>query len=159
MPLQKILLKPGLNRENTRYTTEGGWYDCDKVRFRQGTPEKLGGWQRISTATFVGVCRSLWAWVTLGAQRLMGVGTNQKFYVEQGGQYYDITPLSTTHTLGANPFATDTATNTGTTTTVTVTDASGGYSNGSYVTFNGATTVAGLDLNGEYQIKIGRAHV
>ena len=154
MPLQKVLLKPGLNRENTRYTTEGGWYDCDKVRFRQGTPEKLGGWQRISTATFVGVCRSLWAWVTLGAQRLMGVGTNQKFYVEQGGQYYDITPLSVTHTLGTDPFATDTATNTGTTTTVTVTDASGGFSNGSYVTFNGATTVAGLDLNGEYQITV-----
>ena len=154
MPLQKILLKPGLNRENTRYTTEGGWYDCDKARFRQGTPEKLGGWQRISTATFLGVCRSLWAWVTLGAQRLMGIGTNEKFYIEQGGQYYDITPLSVTHTLGTDPFATNTATNTGTTTTVTVTDASGGYSDGTFVTFNGATTVAGLNLNGEYQITV-----
>jgi len=154
MPLQKIVFKSGVNKENTRYTTEGGWYDCDKVRFRQGTPEKLGGWQRISTATFLGVCRSLWAWVTLGAQRLMGVGTNEKFYIEQGGQYYDITPLSVTHTLGTDPFATDTATNTGTTTTVTVTDASGGVANGTYVTFSGATTVAGLDLNGEYQITV-----
>jgi len=154
MPLQKIVFKSGVNKENTRYTTEGGWYDCDKIRFRQGTPEKLGGWQRISTATFLGVCRSLWSWVTLGAQRLMGVGTNQKFYVEQGGQYYDITPLSVTHTLGTNPFSTDTATNTGTTTTVTVTDASGGVANGTYVTFSGATTVAGLNLNGEYQVTV-----
>lgn len=154
MPLQKILFKPGVNRENTRYTTEGGWYDCDKIRFRQGTPEKIGGWQRISSSSFVGVCRSLWAWVTLGAQRLMGVGTNKKFYIEQGGQYYDITPLSMTHALGANPFATDTATNTGTTTTVTVTDASGGFIDGQYVTFYGATTVAGLDLNGEYPITV-----
>ena len=154
MPLKKIVFKSGVNKENTRYTTEGGWYDCDKVRFRQGTPEKLGGWQRISTATFLGVCRSLWSWVTLGAQRLMGVGTNQKFYVEQGGQYYDITPLDVARTLGANPFSTDTATNTGTTTTVTVTDASGGVANGTYVTFSGATTVAGLDLNGEYQVTV-----
>lgn len=154
MPLQKILFKPGVNRENTRYTTEGGWYECDKIRFRQGTPEKIGGWQRISTNTFVGVCRSLWAWVTLGAQRLMGVGTNEKFYVEQGGQYYDITPLSATHSLAANPLATNTATNTGTTTTITVTDSSGGFYDGQYVTLSGATTVAGVDVNGEHQITV-----
>ena len=75
--LKKLVLKPGVNKENTRYTNENGWYDCDKIRFRQGTPEKIGGWTRISSSTYLGVCRSLWAWVTLGYQKLLGVGTNQ----------------------------------------------------------------------------------
>ena len=151
MPLQKILFKPGVNRENTRYTTEGGWYDCDKIRFRQGTPEKVGGWQRISSSTFIGVCRSLWAWVTLGFQNLVGVGTDQKFYIENGGAYYDITPIRAEVTL-TNPFTTNTATNSGGYTTVTVTDAALGYRNGAYVTFYGATAVGGVTVNGEYQI-------
>jgi len=151
MPLQKILFKPGVNRENTRYTTEGGWYDCDKVRFRQGTPEKIGGWQRISSSTFIGVCRSLWNWVTLGFQNLLGVGTNQKFYIENGGVYYDITPVRAEVTL-TNPFTTDTTTNSGGFTTVTVTDAAGGYTNGAYVTFYGASAVGGVTVNGEYQL-------
>jgi hypothetical protein len=73
MPLQKILFKPGVNRENTRYTTEGGWYECDKIRFRQGTPESLGGWAPVSLNTFTGLCRSLWNWVTLAGRNLMGV--------------------------------------------------------------------------------------
>ena len=93
MPLSKILFKPGVNRENTRYTTEGGWYECDKIRFRQGNPEKLGGWTRFNPNTYLGVCRSLWNWVTLGGNNLVGVGTNLKFYVSQGGQYFDITPI------------------------------------------------------------------
>ena len=151
MPLQKILFKPGVNRENTRYTTEGGWYDCDKVRFRQGTPEKIGGWQRISTSTFIGVCRSLWVWVTLGFQNLTGIGTDQKFYIENGGVYYDITPIRAEVTL-TNPFTTDTATNSGGYTTVTVTDAAGGYRDGAYVTFYGASAVGGVTVNGEYQL-------
>jgi len=151
VPLQKILFKPGVNRENTRYTTEGGWYDCDKIRFRQGTPEKVGGWQRISSSTFIGVCRSLWAWVTLGFQNLVGVGTDQKFYIENGGVYYDITPIRAETTL-TNPFTTNTATNSGGYTTVTVTDATGGYSNGAYVTFYGASAVGGVTVNGEYQL-------
>ena len=157
MPLQKVLLKPGVNRENTRYTNEGGWYESDKVRFRQGTPEKIGGWQRISDATFLGICRSLWNWITLASKNLLGIGTNLKFYIESGGQYNDITPIRTTTTL-SNPFATDTATNTGTTTTVTVTDANGGFINNDYVTyycsgaasvtFNGITITTGT----QYQI-------
>jgi hypothetical protein len=147
MPLQKIMFKPGVNRENTRYTTEGGWYDCDKVRFRQGTPEKIGGWQRISSTTFLGVCRSLWNWITLGSQNLLGVGTNLKFYIENGGAYNDITPIRATVALANNPFST-----TNLSTTVTVTDAAGGYTNGAYVTFSGATAVGGLTLNGEYSI-------
>jgi hypothetical protein len=142
MPLQKVILKPGVNRENTRYTNEGGWYESDKVRFRQGTPEKIGGWQRISADTFLGVCRSLWNWVTLASLNLLGVGTNLKFYIERGGVYNDITPIRTTTTL-TNPFTTATSTNTGTATTVTVTDANGGFINNDYVTFyaDGAVSV------------------
>jgi hypothetical protein len=148
MPLQKIMFKPGVNRENTRYTTEGGWYDCDKVRFRQGTPEKIGGWVRISATTFLGVCRSLWNWVTLGSQNLLGVGTHLKFYIENGGAYNDITPLrKAPATLVNNPFATTSGS-----TTVVVTDATGGFTNGAFVTFSGATAVGGLTLNGEYQL-------
>lgn len=146
MPLKKLLLKSGLNRENTRYTTEGGWYECDKVRFRQGTPEKIGGWERISSNTFLGICRSLWNWVTLGFLNLMGVGTHLKFYIENGGQYWDQTPYRDVNVLN-NPFATN-GTN-----IVTVTDASGGAQIGSYVTFTNATVVDGLTLNGTYTIQ------
>ena len=145
MPLKKLLLKPGVNRENTRYTNEGGWYESDKVRFRQGTPEKIGGWMRISADTFLGLCRSLWNWVTLAGQNLLGVGTSVKFYIENGGAYYDITPISAEHTL-TNPFTTNG------TTTVTVTDATGGFSNGDYVTFYGGSAVGGQTITGEYQI-------
>jgi hypothetical protein len=148
MPLKKLTLKAGVNRENTRYTNENGWYVSDKVRFRQGTPECIGGWQRISSAIFQGVCRSLWNWVTLGGANLLGVGTNLKFYIESGGAYNDVTPLrKTAATLGANPFAT-----TNLSANVVVTDSTGGWVNGDFVTFSGATTVGGLDLNGEYQI-------
>ena len=146
MPLKKLILKPGINRENTRYTSEGGWYDCDKIRFRQGTPEKIGGWQRISSTTFLGVCRSLWNWVTLGSQNLIGVGTNLKFYIENGGAYNDITPLRATVTL-TNPFET-----TNGSPIVEVTDANGGYTDGDFVTFSGASAVGGLTLNAEYQL-------
>ena len=146
MPLQKLLLKAGVNRENTRYTNEGGWYESDKVRFRQGTPEKIGGWERISVSSFLGLCRSLWAWVTLGSIRYIGLGTNLKFYLEEGGSYNDITPLRDTETL-TDPFETTSGSP-----IVEVTDANGGYIDGDFVTFSGATAVGGLTLNGEYQI-------
>ena len=151
MPLKKLLLKAGVNRENTRYTSEGGWYECDKIRFRQGTPEKIGGWQRISASTFQGICRSLWNWVTLGSQNLIGVGTNLKFYIENGGQYNDITPLRATVTL-TNPFETVSGSP-----IVTVTDTAGGYKDGDFVTFSGATDVGGLTLNGEFEITFTEA--
>ena len=147
MPLQKIVLKPGVNRENTRYTNEGGWYESDKVRFRQGTPEKIGGWARISANYFLGVCRSLWNWVTLTSQNLLGVGTNLKFYIENQGTYYDITPIVTARTL-TNPFTTVSGSP-----TVTVADGLGGYAVNSFVTFNGGVAVGGLTISGEYQIK------
>jgi hypothetical protein len=107
VPLQKILFKPGVNRENTRYTTEGGWYECDKIRFRQGNPEKIGGWTQYASTTFLGVCRALWNWFTLAGENLVGVGTNLKYYILKGNDYYDITPIRKTITL-TNPF---TATN------------------------------------------------
>ena len=100
MPLKKLLLKPGVNRENTRYTTEGGWYECNNIRFRQGTPEKIGGWTRISEATFLGIARSLWNWITLDSQNLIGIGTHLKFYIENGGGYNDVTPLRATTSAG-----------------------------------------------------------
>jgi len=149
MPLQKILFKPGVNKENTRYTTEGGWYECDKIRFRQGNPEIIGGWQQISSNTFQGVCRSLWNWVTLQNFNLVGVGTNLKFYIEKGGAYNDITPIRETSTINNNPFSTTNASR-----VVTVTDTAHGASTGDFVTFSGATAVGGLDLNGEYQITV-----
>jgi hypothetical protein len=155
MPLKKLVFKSGVNRENTRYTNEGGYYECDKIRFRQGTPEKIGGWLQISSATFLGVCRSLWSWVTLGAQTLLGVGTNLKFYIENGGTYYDITPIRQTNTL-TNPFATSTASNSGGNTTVTITDANHGATNGSYITIyypGAAPTVGGVTIAlGQYVI-------
>ena len=146
--LKKLVLKPGVNKENTRYTNENGWYDCDKIRFRQGTPEKIGGWQRISSNTFIGICRSLWAWVTLGSQKLLGVGTNLKFFIESGGSYYDITPLRSAVTL-TNPFAKFSGSS-----TVTVTHANGGYITNDFVTFNGSTANGGITLLGEYQLSV-----
>ena len=158
MPLKRVLLRPGVSRENTRYMSENvgptgvngsysaGWYDCDKIRFRSGSAEKLGGWSPFSTSYYLGICRSLNNWVTLGGNKLIGVGTNLKFYVNQGGSYYDITPLRDTETL-TNPFETTSGSP-----IVEVTDAAGGYSDGDFVTFSGATAVGGLTLNGEYQI-------
>jgi hypothetical protein len=135
MPLQKILFKPGVNRENTRYTTEGGWYECDKVRFRQGTPEKIGGWTQYSANVFSGVCRSLWNWVTLAGENLVGVGTNLYFYILNGGTYYDVTPIRSTVTL-TNPF---TATNGSA--VISVTDTAHGCVTGDTVIYSGAGIV------------------
>ena len=146
--LKKLVLRSGISKENTRYTTENGWYECDKIRFRQGTPEKIGGWQRISSDTYLGTCRSLWNWVTLGGLNLIGLGTNLKFYINQGGSYYDITPIRTTTLLGSNPF-----TGNGTT-TVTVTAPLHGAVNGDFVTFSGVTGTYATLLNKEYQLTL-----
>jgi hypothetical protein len=153
MPLQKILFKPGVNRENTRYTTEGGWYEADKIRFRQGNPEVIGGWEPLSAATFQGVCRSLWNWVLLDGTNVIGVGTNLKFYIEQGSVYYDITPIRASSTINNNPFA---ATNGSA--TITVTDTDHGCVTGSFVTFSGAAGLGGnitaTVLNAQYQVTV-----
>lgn len=148
MTLKRFDFKPGINRETTSYGAEGGWYDCDKVRFRRGLPETLGGWAPISTNTYLGVCRLLWGWATLVGNKLVGVGTNLKFYVQRGGAYYDITPVRATATL-TDPFDTTIGL-----TTVTVTDAAHGCVNNDFVTFSGATAVGGLTLNNEYQVTV-----
>lgn len=151
MPLRKLVFKPGINREKTDYSSEGAWYDCDKVRFRQGFPEKIGGWERISSTFFLGICRSLWDWVTLGSVRLLGVGTNVKFYLEQGGAYNDITPIRVTTAAGDVTFSATSGS-----TSITVSDTAHGAGVGDYVTFSGAVSLGGnitaLVLNQEYEI-------
>ena len=153
MPLQKILFKPGVNKENTRYTTEGGWYEADKIRFRQGSAEVIGGWVRTSTNTFLGICRSLWNWVLLDGRNIIGLGTNLKFYLENGGAYYDITPIRASSTINNNPFV---ATNGSA--TITVTDTTHGASTNDFVTFSGAVGLGGnitaAVLNANYQITV-----
>jgi hypothetical protein len=144
VPLQKLQLRPGVNREGTTLANEGGWFECDKIRFRSGYPQKIGGWTPLSSNTYDGVARSLWNWVTLRGYNLLGVGTNVKYYVESGGVYNDITPIRETAVL-TNPFTTISGS-----AVVTVTDAGHGGINGDYVTFSGASSVAGLDLNNEY---------
>ena len=165
MPLKKLLFRPGVSRENTRYLSENvgptgvngsysaGWYDCDKIRFRSGSPEKIGGWQRISSNFFLGVCRSLWNWVTLGGANLLGVGTNLKFYIETGGSYYDITPIRASSTINNNPFVATLGSS-----IITVTDTAHGCFTGDFVTFSGAVGLGGNItagvLNTEYQVTI-----
>jgi hypothetical protein len=105
MPLTKLQFRPGINREITSYSNEGGWFDCDKVRFRYGFPEKIGGWLRLSATAFLGTCRALHPWVALDGSRYLGVGTHLKYYINEGGGYYDITPLRDTTAAGAVTFA------------------------------------------------------
>ena len=153
MPLQKLQFRPGLNREGTDYSNEGGWYDADKVRFRSGFPEKIGGWSRMANAQFLGLARSLWNWVTLAGSNYLGVGTNLKYYVEQGGTYNDITPVTYTSSPALNNcFVVTSGSN-----AVTVIDGQYSPSVGDYVTFSGANTVTGTNvtntiLNQEYAV-------
>lgn len=146
MPLQKLQLRPGVNREGTTLANEGGWFECNKIRFRSGYPQKLGGWQPISSSTYIGTARSLWNWVTLQGYNLLAVGTSSKYYVESGGTYNDITPIRETATL-TDPFTTTNGSR-----VVIVTDVNHGATDGDYVTYSGATTVGGLNLNGEFRI-------
>jgi hypothetical protein len=143
-------MRPGVNREGTNYSNEGGWYDCDNIRFRSGFPEKIGGWIRLTANTFQGVCRALWNWVTLGGSNLLGVGTHLKYYIEVGGVYNDITPIRKT-TTGTATFA---ATNGSA--VLTVTDAAHGCIVGDFVTYTLAVSLGGAItatvLNQERQI-------
>jgi len=151
MPLTKLTFRPGINREVTSYTNEGGWYDCDKIRFQNGFPEQIGGWQKLSLKTFLGTCRSLHPWVALNRNSYLGVGTSLKYYIEQGGDFYDITPIRETTAAGAVTFSA-----TAGSTTLTVTDTDHGAVDGDFVTFSGAVSLGGVItadvLNTEYQI-------
>jgi len=117
--LQKLQFKPGINRETTSYTNEGGWFDCDKVRFRAGLPEKIGGWERKTENTFLGTARALHPWIALDGSQYLGIGTHLKYYIEEAGALYDITPIRRTTSAGAVTFS---ATEDETAITVTDTD-------------------------------------
>jgi hypothetical protein len=151
MPLTKLQFRPGINREVTSYSNEGGWFDCDKVRFRFGYPEKIGGWQRALSQTFLGSCRALHIWRTLGLETLLGLGTNLKYYIESGNTYYDITPIRLTTSAGDVTFAAAAGSS-----VLTVSDVSHGATAGDFVTFSGAVSLGGSItadvLNQEYQI-------
>jgi len=151
MPLTALKFKPGMNRESTSYSNEGGWFTGDKVRFRFGAPEKIGGWSSYSDNTFLGTCRALFSWVALDGTKYLGLGTNLKYYIADGGAYNDITPVRSTTGAGDVTFA---ATNGST--TVTVTDTAHGAVLNDFVTFSGAATLGGTVtaavLNAEHQI-------
>lgn len=151
MALSKLNFKPGINKEVTRYSAEGGWYDCDKVRFRQGFPEKIGGWIKLSENYFLGVCRSIFTWSSNTALELRAVGTHLKLYIESGGAYTDITPIRETTTGSATFSITDGES------LVTVEDTGHLATVGDFVTFSGAVQLGTSNitadvLNKEYQI-------
>ena len=153
MPLTKLQFRPGINREVTSYTNEGGWYDCDKVRFRYGFPEKIGGWQKLSSTTFLGTCRALHPWVALAGERYLGVGTHLKYYINEGGGYSDITPIRNTTAAGDVTFSAAANTLNGNITdadvTITLSSTTGFPSNG-YIKINSEiilySNVSGNDL-------------
>jgi hypothetical protein len=163
MPLQKLQFRPGINREGTTLSNEGGWFESDKIRFRSGYPEKLGGWvldtgSNASTlqppaGDYWGVCRAMWNWLNLSGYNLLALGTNLKYYIQNGtgGNFYDVTPIRTTTTAGEVTFAAVNGS-----TTITVTDAGHGAQTGDFVTFSGAVSLGGVItaaiLNAEFQI-------
>jgi hypothetical protein len=150
MALQKLQFKPGIVRDTTDYTNEGGWFDCDKVRFRMGLPETIGGWAKFTSSTMLGTCRSLHVWSTLTGTNYVGAGTSKKFYVIQGDVPYDITPIRLTTTGTATFTATDGSS------TLSITDVAHGAYLGDFVVYSNATTLGGnitaLVLNQEYEI-------
>jgi len=151
MPFTKLQFKPGINRETTSYSNEGGWFDCEKIRFKAGFPEKIGGWVKKAIYSFLGTCRSIHSFVTLGGSQLIGVGTSVKFYIDEGGFFYDITPIRSTTAAGDVTFSA-----TASSSTITVTNNSHGAAKDDFVTFSGAVSLGGnitADvLNQEYQI-------
>ena len=146
MPLKKLSFSPGIQHDGSRYSSSGSWSEVDKVRFRSGAPEKIGGWQKAVSSQFRGVCRSLKPFTDLSNNYFLGVGTHLKYYIERGGTFSDITPIRTT-IVQSNPFTTVNGS-----ATVTVTIPNHGAGINDFVTFTGASAVGGLTLNGEYQI-------
>ena len=151
MPLQKLVFRPGINREGTAYDNEGGWFDCNLVRFRKGRPEKFGGWEKLSSSTYLGTARALHGWISLGGTKYLGIGTHLKYYIESGTVFNDITPIRLTTSAGDVTFS---ATNGDA--TITVADTAHGAVKNDFVTFSGASSLGGnitaAVLNQEYQI-------
>tara|TARA_R100001224_G_scaffold111664_1_gene92223 strand:+ start:1622 stop:3520 length:1899 start_codon:yes stop_codon:yes gene_type:complete len=154
MPLTKLNFKPGINKEETDYSNEGGWVDGDKIRFRKGRAEKIGGWEKYSSDTLIGSARALHSWISLGGAKYLGIGTTNKYYIEEGGTYNDVTPIRKDTTNAATFAATDGES------TLTVTDASHGAVAGDFVTFSSAVAlgvsgnITAAVLNQEYQIDV-----
>jgi len=152
MPYSKVQFKPGIYREGTAYSAEGGWFDCNLIRFREGRVEKFGGWQKLTTETYQGTARALHNWISLGGNKYLGIGTHLKYYIKDGTAFADVTPIRKTTTNAATFSATNGSS------TVTVTDASHGAVNGDFVTFSDAVSLGGLVtatvLNQEYQIDL-----
>jgi hypothetical protein len=153
MPLQKIQLRPGINRDTTNYSNEGGWFECDKIRFFSGFPQKIGGWVKTSPLSFIGVCRQLWNWITSFSDNFLAVGTNIKVYIEAGSVFYDITPLRTTLVSPATDNCVETTSGS---TTVTINVVGHGCDDGAYVTISGVTGDVGgvpdAQINAEHEI-------
>ena len=155
MPLTKLQFRPGINQEVTSYSNEGGWRDCDKIRFRFGYPEKLGGWEKFSSSTYLGSARALHNWIALDGSNYLGIGTHLKYYIEEGGAFNDITPIRLTTSSGAVTFAASTSKNfksvstvvSDDSTIVTVTEAEHGAVENDFVTFSGVDA-AGLGSSG-----------
>ena len=151
MGLQKTLFKPGVNREGTDYSNEGGWFDINLVRFRKGLPEKFGGWAKESLNTFLGTCRALHSWVALSGTKYLGLGTTWKYYIEEGSNFNDVTPIRSTTSAGDVTFSASNGD-----ATITVADTAHGAVQNDFVTFSGAVSLGGnitaTVLNQEYQI-------
>jgi hypothetical protein len=159
MPFTKLQFKPGINRDQTNYSGEGGWWESEKIRFQNGLPQKLGGWEKYSPFSFVGVCRQMWNWITTYSNNYLAVGTNEKVYIEDGGYYNDITPLRTTDPTLSTPDTDNCVETTNTSTTVTIAlGTSHGAATGSYVTISGVTgDVGGIpnaDINANHEITV-----
>jgi len=154
MPFIKVQLKPGVNRDQTNYTNEGGWYECDKIRFRSGQPQKIGGWLKASITALIGTCRQMFGWFTTFGDNFLALGTNVKVYIDAGGTLYDVTPIRETTAPGAVTFSAVTIAPFSS--TITVTDAVHGCVVGSYVTYSGAVSLGGnitaAVLNQEYEV-------
>ncbi len=153
MPLQTLDFKPGIDKEATDYSAKGGWVDGNLVRFRKGRVEKIGGWAKLGTNAFLGICRALHSWIELGGTRYLGLGTTFKYYIEEGNAYNDVTPIRSTTGAGDVTFAATDGSS-----TITVTDTGHGAVNNDFVTFSGAATLGGnitaAVLNQEYQISL-----
>ena len=138
MTINKINFRPGIMREGTAYSNEGGWFDVNKVRFKAGLPQKIGGWQKDNLNTFKGTCRALIGWIDLEGTKYLGLGTHLKYYIELGSTFNDITPIRTTTSAGDVTFS---ATNGSS--SITVTDTAHGAVLNDFVTFSGAVSLGG----------------
>ena len=158
MPLSKLVFKPGVNRDQTNYASEGGWYSMDKVRFRSGFPEKIGGWTVKTFDAYEGSARSMFTWAAIDGSKLTAIGTNEKIYVNSGTQLHDITPLRVTYTSTTVPSSDNCFQTTNGSNLVEILNITAGIQDGEWVTFSGVTTAVGgvpaADFNKEFQITI-----